>query len=232
MALRKQQKMRKRGSNLEFEDGVSIKEARGMRRQAQRAVKHGRFAGEVVKDLDELRTGERRNKRKKRFWEKKSVQDAAAAHLLTIGAIGAYAGRKHIHGAGKKIAEHLLEDPTLKPTLQRRGDGWYMTKPTSSSVRVHTTGRKRVRRGKYWHERKDNRDKMLGAATLAAVTGIPAAYLLGKRKGIKVRKSKQKPIHTTKTIHAHGTDAKGVSDTLTETPIKPYVVKKTEEARK
>lgn len=165
------------------------------------AIRKGRFAGEIAQDLNELRKGERRNKRKKRFWEKKSVQNAALA-LAGVGGIAAYKHRGKIKSKAKEAGGHAsklkdkimdyvdnfedvsfvceLDDGRL---LMELDDNWYISKPTESSVRVHTKGKKRHRRRKRWHERKNNRDKMMAAAAIAATVGIPAAALVGSRRG-------------------------------------------------
>ena len=75
--------------------------------------------------------------------------------------------------------EFAIEDEMKKK-------GWRMSRPTGSSVRVHTSGKKRDRRGKYWHERKSSRDKMLaGGATATAGLGLIATVLGKKYKSQK-----------------------------------------------
>lgn len=211
---------------IELDNGVTIKDARAVRRTMGRAIKHGRFAGDVVQDIDEERRGVRTNKRKKRFWQKKGVQNAALAHALTIGTVLAIANKDKIaktFGGGKAKAprtsvgsngEHAFDIPMEK--------GWYMTKPTSSSVRVHTSGKRKKRRPKKSWETIAWARRAAAIGALAAGVGIPTAYVVGKRKGAaNVNQRRKRAIGTPvkpKDI-LPPSHQKSVAQTLTDKPL-------------
>ena len=70
---------------VEFErDPLEIlDDVRKVNRKVRSNVKTGRKGVEAVRDLRDLAKGERRNKRRKRFYEKQHFKDAAAATAIT-----------------------------------------------------------------------------------------------------------------------------------------------------
>jgi hypothetical protein len=175
---------------VEFErDPLEIlDDVRKVNRKVRSNVKTGRKGVEAVRDLRDLAKGERRNKRRKRFYEKQHFKDAAAATAITAALGGAaYLSKTK---KGKKLLKKFAEINTSTMEFaiedEMKKKGWRMSRPTGSSVRVHTSGKKRDRRGKYWHERKSSRDKMLaGGATATAGLGLIATVLGRKYKSQK-----------------------------------------------
>jgi hypothetical protein len=180
---------------IEFDE--AYKDGRQVFRQAHKVIKAGRFGGEVASDLDEAMRGERSNKRKKRFWEKKGVQNKALAALIAAGTVYAVRKRDKIkdgaQGIGARVKEYVenfddgssilaLEDGTH--VVEFAGD-WYISKPTSKSVRVHNSedGEPRKRRKKHFHETTKFKNRLIAATLAGAAVGVPAAALIGSRMG-------------------------------------------------
>lgn len=155
-------------------------QAKRVHNRATKNVKTARKAGSAVADIQDVIKGERRHKRRKRFYEKQAFKDKAMATGITAGGLGLsyLASTKK----GRNILKNYFEEFHDNIELEHQpGHNWYTSRPTSTSVRVHTGGTKRNRRTKKWHERKANRDKML-AATGAAGIGAAGLALVMRRR--------------------------------------------------
>ena len=167
------------------EDPVRVaKDIRRINRKVASNVKTGRKGVEAVRDIQDMVKGERRNKRRKRFYEKQHFKDQAMAAAITAGLGGA------AYLAGSKRGRQLLKqyEENKGEVTEFAHAGWHTSRPTTGSVRVHHVGyKRRKRRGKYWHERKKNRDKALAATT--GLAGAATIYgLLSRRKTGKILK--------------------------------------------
>jgi hypothetical protein len=81
-------------SSILFDDD-QMKANRALQRGVRKAVTRGRRGTSAIQDVVEVAKGERKNKRRKRFWEKKANQDWAIATGLSGLAIGGgYLARK------------------------------------------------------------------------------------------------------------------------------------------
>lgn len=157
--------------------------------------KNARAGAEGGKDILDAIKGERRNKRRKRFWEKKPFQDRAMAAGITVTGAGlaAFAATKR----GRKMLGHELSaggtefefDAVSQAILdevkkKKNKNGWRTSRPTRSSVRIHHDKGRQNRRNKHWHERTANRNKMLAATALTgtAATGLGIYQLLRGKK--------------------------------------------------
>ena len=195
---------------ITFEEGgsYSIREARQVQRQMKKFIGKGRQGYSAAQDIEDKIKGQRRNPRRKFFWEKQGFKDAALATALTAG-VGGAGLLAHKKGWLSKVSRGSKGsspatvptkfDPNFNPELSSKGDtiefyenysdipeGWRTSRPTAKSVRVHRDGGKRSRRSKYWHERKESRDKILvGLTGLAAVAGGGALIARGKYKKAK-----------------------------------------------
>lgn len=157
--------------------------------------KNARAGVEGGKDLRDVIKGERRNKRRKRFWEKKPFQDRAmAAGITATGAgLAALAGTKRgrkmlgqeLSAGGTEFEFDAVSQAILDEVKKKKNkNGWRTSRPTRSSVRIHHDKGRQKRRNKHWHERTANRNKMLAATALtgAAGTGLGIYQLLRGRK--------------------------------------------------
>lgn len=156
-------------------------------RKVSKNVRHGRQGVEAVRDIKDAIKGERRNKRRKRFYEKQHFKDKAMATAITAGLGGAalLAGSKR----GRKLLGEMEAREDLP--IEFAHAGWHTTRPTAGSVRVHHVGyKRRNRRGKYWHERKKNRDKALMATTGLAGAATIFGILRGRKAGKVLKKLK------------------------------------------
>lgn len=180
--------------NIQLSD---YSDARRVYRQTQKVIKAGRFGADVANDLDEARRGERKNKRKKRFWEKKAVQNKALAALIAGGTLIAVRkrdkikkGAKGLWGKTKDIVETFEDGSSIMElengyhTVEFGGD-WYISRPTGKSVRVHNSedGEPRKRRRKKSYETTKFKNRIIKVLGGAAAIGIPAAALIGSRMG-------------------------------------------------
>jgi hypothetical protein len=148
-------------------------------------VKTARKAGSAVADIKDAIKGERRNKRRKRFYEKQAFKDRALATGITAGGLGLsyLASTKR----GRALIKNYLESQGETIDFEHiAGHDWYTSRPTTTSVRVHTGGKRRKRRSKYWYEKKSNRDKMLTASAVAGTAGLGLAGLaVAMRRRVK-----------------------------------------------
>jgi len=188
----------------------AMRDARRVRNQMKKFVKQGRTGYSAARDIEDKVKGEKRNPRKKFFWEKQGFKDAALATALT-GAIGGGAILANKKGWMGRIARGAkatkpntgyTPDPNFKLNAISElfeldaidmldGDkGWRTSRPTSSSVRVHKDGSsRRDRRRKYWYERKANRDKMIAGGIATGVLGLTGGLVAAKRSGKKAKKA-------------------------------------------
>lgn len=176
-------------------DDSSAEKLRAMRQshnKVKRQVRTARKGVDAVRDIQDMVKGERRNKRRKRFYEKQAFKDNATSAAIAGGGLGIAAlanskrGRAIIkrlfaegHIEGDQVIE-LMEGPKIL-TDEAKRKGWRMSRPTNQSVRVHHKGNRRQRRKKHWHEKKASRDKFLGSAVVGTIGAAGISALLGKK---------------------------------------------------
>jgi len=176
-------------------DDSSAEKLRAMRQshnKVKRQVRTARKGVDAIRDIQDMIKGERRNKRRKRFYEKQAFKDNATSAAIAGGGLGiaALANSKRGRALIKRLFSegHIEEDKMIELmegpqilTDEAKRKGWRMSRPTSQSVRVHHKGDRRNRRKKHWHERKSSRDKFLGTAIMGAVGTAGLSALLGRR---------------------------------------------------
>ena len=102
-------------SSILFEED-QLRANRALQRGVKKAVTRGRRGTSAIQDVVEVAKGERKNKRRKRFWEKKANQDWAIATGLSGLAIGGGYLLRNKHKVGDKIRRRM--HPKVKDVVQ------------------------------------------------------------------------------------------------------------------
>jgi len=196
------------------------KDARANYNKAKQIVSKARKGGEMAKDLAEAAKGVKTNNRKKRFWEKKPFQNAVAAMAIMGGTYAAMKGGPvlankvllanrarniYLRKLGYDIElDDFDVDIEFDELDDARRAGWQVRNPTSSSIKIQRSGRKkRERRKKHRHETVDFKNKLIAGlgAGLVGTAGL-AAYLtaLGRKRG-KLMKTTKGPRRLTTNLN-------------------------------
>jgi hypothetical protein len=196
----------KRKEKMQYDQ---YREARANYNKAKLIVAKARKGGEAAKDVAEAVKGVRDNKRKKRFWEKKPFQNAVAAAAIMAGTgatlkygpklaekvlLANRARNIHLRKMGHNIID--LDDFNVDIELDELDDareaGWQVRNPTSSSIKIQRSGRrKRERRKKTTSETVGFKNKLIAGlgAGLVGTAGLGAYLAMLTRKRGKLLKA-------------------------------------------